>query len=139
MSDISYHLESEKRNTKNDLALRLASLSGKPLTKEHLLAQASSSGEKGALARLLKVKTALQGDTLWVPSDLAFDTLKGLGATSRLFYRGKKVFVDPFTTCQIYFEGERASPGKAAIPGALEASGHSPKSLLLGPRQSSRG
>ncbi len=119
MSDLTYHLEREKGNTKNTLALRLVSKAGKPLTKEGLLAQAATSGEKGVLQHLFKLKSlpSTPPGVFSLPADEAFDLLKGLGGTGRVFYQDQKVFIDPFTTYEIYFEGERPAPGKADIRG----------------------
>lgn len=121
MTDLSYHLENTTRDNKNYLAVGIVSNSKRKLTKESLLSLASNSSEKSALELLLKQQGKLLPppplERLLIPADLSFELLKLLGATGRVFYLGKKVFIDPFTSLNICFEGEHLSPDKACFSG----------------------
>ncbi len=117
MTDLSYHLEKEIQ-----ISIKVISSSKCPLTKESLLPLATSSSEKSALEILLKQPLKEK------VASASFALLKLLAATGRVFYQGKKVFIDPFTSVEIYFEGERQGPDQAQFCGYF-ASG-SKKGLL---------
>ncbi len=127
MSDLSYHLERENRNSKNYLAVCLVSASKRKLGKETLLSLATASGEKSALELLLKeqarIAPQLPLERILVSADRSFDLLKMLGTTGRVFYLGKKVVIDPFTFFDIYFEGEGHGADKAQFFGRWELGG----------------
>ena len=116
MTDLSYHLENESRSGKNYLAIRLVSASQRKLTKDNLIFQITSSSEKSAIELLLKNYTP-PIERLLISADKSFEILKLLGTTGRVFYQGKKVFIDPFSSYEIYFEGERQSPDRAQFAG----------------------
>ncbi len=143
MTDLTYHVESENRNGKNylkvsimpPLNLETAVRDGKVMQdseskgcvnlssptavsrlKQPLLSLAKTSGEKSALEILLK------GGGL-VSADRAFDVLKLLGTTGRVFFREKKVIIDPFTVLDLYLEGLHLSPGRAEFTGYLLLNG----------------
>lgn len=127
MTDLSYHLENETRSGKKYLAICLLSAAKRKLTKDNLTFQITSSSEKSALELLLKEHAKILPqppiERLLISADRSFNILKLLGATGRVFYQGKKVFIDPFTSYEIYFEGERLGADEAAFSGhfALEA------------------
>ena len=54
-----------------------------------------------------------------VQADRAFDLLKLLGTTGRVFFREKKVIIDPFTAFDLYFEAIHLSPGRAEFTAYL--------------------
>ena len=116
MTDLSYHLESETRGGKNYLAIRLVSASQRKLTKDNLFFQITSLSEKNALELLLKNYTP-PIERLFISADKSLELLKLLGTTGRVFYQGKKVFIDPFSSYEIYFEGERLSTDQARFSG----------------------
>lgn len=121
MSDLTYHLESENRNTKNILAVSIVSACKAKLTKETLFRLAATPGEKSALELLLKEQGKLPMPPLLerfcVSADRSFEALKLLGATGRVFFKGKKVVIDPFTSYDFYYEGDRLAPDKAQFFG----------------------
>lgn len=121
MTDLSYHLESESRADKNYLAIRLVSTSKRKLAKDNLTSQISLSSEKSALELLLKEQARILPqppiERLLASADRSFEILKLLGATGRVFYQGKKVFIDPFSHYEIYFEGAKESSDLAHFSG----------------------
>ncbi len=116
MPDLTYHLEEENRGGKKYLAVCVVSALGRKLTKENLIASCIASGEKGALEILLKEHARIAPkdslERLLVSSARSFEVLKLLGTTGRLFYKGKKIIVDPFTSvnrephCDLFFEAD---------------------------------
>jgi SNF2-related domain/Helicase conserved C-terminal domain len=110
MSDLSYQLESENKSGKNDLIVCIISSSKRALTKENVLVCASTSSERKALEIL--VKKGSMGRCS-VPPDRSFEVLKLLATTGRVFYQGKKVVVDPFSSLEVYFEGRREGAERA--------------------------
>ena len=121
MSDLTYHLECENLNQKNYLAVHIHS--ARPISnKESLLISAAGPSEKSALEFLIKehgrtlAKMSTQ-NVLYVSPDRSFDALKMLGATGKLFYKKKKVVVDPFTFFEFYFEAEWQEPDTALVTG----------------------
>lgn len=109
MTDLTYHLETENRNGKNQLCI---SIPTSPLTKQQLLSQAKSGSEREALALLFKgARTDLSHFDL--PKEGTFDVLKLLGTTGRVFFRGKKVVIDPFSSLEMFLKAAHLSPGKA--------------------------
>jgi superfamily II DNA or RNA helicase len=123
MSEITYHLESESGNTKNFPLLLLTGLPKSGWTKDTLARHPCSASEKNALELLLKEqkKGALPPvfDRFMLSSGRSFEILRLLGTTGRVFFQRKKVFIDPFTPCDFYFEAERISPEKAVFTGRL--------------------
>jgi SNF2 family DNA or RNA helicase len=122
MSDLTYHLDTENRSDKNHLIIRSISASKRVLTKDILISLASTTSEKRALEFLIKEKGRdspknPSGDSFSVAPERSFEALKLLGATGRLFYKGKKVVVDPFTSFDFYFEADRQSSEKMLIKG----------------------
>jgi superfamily II DNA or RNA helicase len=100
MTDLTYHLESVTQNGKHYLAVKL--------TGNQKLTPATAS-EKAALESLLKEPL--------VSANRSFELLKLLGTTGRIFYQGKKVFIDPFTPLKISFEGEKLQNTQARFFG----------------------
>src|SRR5581483_11101820 len=121
MTDLSYHLESENRGGKNYLAVRLISAAQRKLSRDNLTSQISSSSEKSALELLLKEQKRILPEPpierLLASADRSFEILKLLGVTGRVFYQGKKVFVDPFSSYEIYFEGTKENSDRAHFSG----------------------
>jgi hypothetical protein len=123
MSDLTYHLESENRNHKNYLVVHLRSPTKKIATKEGLISLAATSSEKSALEFLVKELGKLPiSERISVVPERAFTALKLLGTTGRLFFQGKKVVVDPFTTVDFHFIAERQDQETALITGSLQES-----------------
>ncbi|MBI2812308.1 MAG: hypothetical protein HYX67_15970 [Candidatus Melainabacteria bacterium] len=85
-----YHLESEKLNSKNYLAVRVTQSSAVTdfLIKEH-----------ARNAPAIK-------DRFLVAAERSFEMLKKLAVGGKLVYREKKIVVDPFSKLDFYFEGE---------------------------------
>jgi hypothetical protein len=127
MSDLSYHLESENRNSKNYLAICCISASKRKFSKEGLLSLASASGEKSAWELLFKEQIRITPqppfERMLVSADRSFEVLKLLGTTGRVFYQGKKIVIDPFSSFEAYFEAERQSPDRAQFCGRWALSG----------------
>jgi hypothetical protein len=121
MSDLSYHLETENKNHKYYLSIKLVSAPNKTLTKDTLLSFAATISEKRALEFLIKelgrTSTTSSIEQVQVHPERAFDALKLLGATGRVFYKGKKVVIDPFTSYDFYFEADRQNPETALVRG----------------------
>jgi SNF2 family DNA or RNA helicase len=117
MSDLSYHMESESRNGKNYLAVSIHSALKRKYNPENLLSLASASGEKSALEILIRDQAKLAPppsfERMLVLPDRSFELMKLLGTTGRVFYKGKKIVIDPFSSFELYFEGERQTPKKA--------------------------
>jgi superfamily II DNA or RNA helicase len=121
MTDLTYHVESENRREKNDLSVSIVSIPRSGYSskqgKESLLSLAKTSGEKSALELLLKGEGPF--DKVLVSGDRAFDLLKLLGTTGRVFFREKKVVIDPFTAFNLCFEAMHLSPGRAEFTAHL--------------------
>src|SRR6267154_872982 len=120
MSDLTYHLGTENKNHKYYLSVCLVSASKKTLTKDSLLSAASAS-EKNALEFLIKEQNRTSNkanlDCVHVAPERAFHALKLLGATGRVFFQGKKVVIDPFTSFDFYFEADRQNPENVLVKG----------------------
>ena len=121
MSDLTYHLECENLNQKNYLAVHIHSV--RPISsKKSLLISAVALSEKSALEFLIKEhgrampKMSIQ-NVLYISPDRSFEALKMLGATGKLFYKNKKVVVDPFTFFEFYFEAETQGTDAALVTG----------------------
>lgn len=95
--DITYHLAVESKSGKNFLRIRVSHTTG-----------ATTPSEKQALALLGK-------HNYCVLADQAFDVLRLLAGTGRVFYQDKKVFIDPFTTYDLYFTAEKKSSDTAVF------------------------
>jgi superfamily II DNA or RNA helicase len=121
MSDLNYHLETENKNCKCYLILNLVSASKKTLTKNNVCSFAATSSEKSALEFLIKElsRTDNKGNFshIQVSPERAFHALKLIGATGRVFYKGKKVVIDPFTSYDFYFEANRQDSETALVKG----------------------
>lgn len=114
MSRLTYHLEAENSVQEHDLVIRLET-SCKILSQESLLSLATTSRETSALECLLKEQKR-KGKKIdfchfTIAASRSFDVLKWLGATGKLFFKGKKVAVDPFTNFAFYFVAERQEGG----------------------------
>lgn len=97
------------------LNLTIAGMGGRLLYRDTLLG-ASQPGEGDLLKWVMQEELRLQSaspDTatfnqVRISLKHSFKTLKLLGATGRLFWKGKKLFVDPFTTLKVVFHvGDR--------------------------------
>lgn len=120
MSDLTYHLREENRSCKNYLIVDLISGSKKVLTKDILLSLAVTTSEKSGLEFLIKEQARQQSSSFTsipVHVDRSFELLKWLGTTGRVFYKEKKVVIDPFTLLDIYFEVDRQDPETALVKG----------------------
>ena len=120
MSDLTYHLREENRSCKNYLIVDLVSGSKKLLTKDILLSLAVTTSEKSGLEFLIKEQARQQSSSFTsipVHVDRSFELLKWLGTTGRVFYKEKKVVIDPFTLLDIYFEVDRQDPETALVKG----------------------
>src|SRR5579871_5846489 len=102
MTDPIYHLETEIKNGKHYLTIRLP--------KGTLLSHAKTASEKSALELLIK-------EQFQVAPERAFFLLKLLGTTGRVYYQNKKVVIDPFTSFDFYLEAERLTPDSACVTG----------------------
>jgi len=90
--------------------------------KLYLVIQVEGSGEKNTLSVLQKehARSAVKSPpahTFYISADAAFETLKMLGATGKLFYQKKKIIVDPFTPFTLFFEVERQEKEAALFIG----------------------
>ena len=121
MSDLTYHLGSQSKNQKNYLTVSLVSKSKKMLSKKVLPCLAMTSSEKNALELLVKEHirsiSKQNFDSICVSAERSFEILKLLGTTGRVFYKEKKVIIDPFTSFDIYFEVEKQSPDTTLVKG----------------------
>lgn len=121
MTDLNYHFDSENRSGKNYLTLSVVSISQRKLSKEGVFSLTSTAGEKSAWELLFKEQAKLSLSStierMFVSADRSFELLKLLGTTGRLFYRSKKVIVDPFSCLEIYFEAEKKDPAGAQFIG----------------------
>lgn len=115
MSDLSYHVEGENRNSKNGLKVSLVSASKKPFTKEGFLSLTSTASEKEALGLLLKEPFAQ--NSFFYSARSSFTLLKLLGTTGRLFYKGKKMVVDPFSCLEFFMQLETLSSDRMQLRG----------------------
>ncbi len=119
MSDLSYHLEVENKNHKCYLNIELISASKKTLIRNNLLSSAATSSEKSALEFLIKElsrsSSKVSIDRIQVAPERAFHALKLLGATGRIFYQGKKVIMDPFTSYDFYFKIDKQNSETAVV------------------------
>lgn len=124
MSVLTYHLESENLNQKNHLVIHFNSSSRIP-NKESLLPLAATPAERAALEFLVKeharatakMPTINPFDRFYVYSDRSFAALKMLGVTGKLFYKNKKVVIDPFSVYNFNFEAQRQDADSALVTG----------------------
>ncbi len=118
MTHLTYHLEREIKSTKNVLCISVLCDLKIKLTKDVLFKLSSTTAEQSCLERLFKEMGKLPFvDRFYVCAERSFEVLKSLGTTGRVYHQGKKVFIDPFTFCNFYFEAERQAPDKATFSG----------------------
>ena len=121
MSDLTYHLETQNLNSKDYLSLKLISASKKVITKDVLSSFGRAASEKRALEFLIKehLRTGPKQsfDVVHIAPEKGFEVLKMIGATGRVFYKGQKIVVDPFSSFDIYFEADRQDSETVLVRG----------------------
>jgi hypothetical protein len=121
MARLSYHLESEK--TSRELRIALVTEAKAQLSRESLLSYAATPSEQEALKRLSKY--FIPPSRIAFPLDDSFDLLKLLGTTGRLFFKGARIVVDPFSALDFYFLVEPMGQEQARIEGRWRLKTHS--------------
>lgn len=111
---LNYHFDLKRENGKISFFLTIED----PLCQQDkgkLIKRSTTPSEKKAL-ELIPQESFLNREILF-PLDRSFALLKLLGTTGRLFWKGKKVAVDPFTTVDFVFELSPISTQAATLQG----------------------
>lgn len=117
MIGISYHLDTEVHLNTVYLKMTLEDPQKRGLSSDKLLGCAQKATEKEALEILIREERSFRQrshqnfshfETCRVSPKNTFALLKMLGATGRLMWKGRKIFIDPFTEIELIIEASKS-------------------------------